>query len=260
MGDGDETRYLVPGLTRGLRILQAFSRQQPRLSAAEIGRALELPRASAFRLIQTLEHLSFLEREGNHYRLGSAVLGLGFEYLASLGLSERARPVIEALRDKVGHSAHLGIRDGVDVVILLKAAGPSAYSSWVNVGTRLPAHATVLGRALLIGSTPAQLRTLFPGRLKRYSAHTPTTLKALEEVLADDAAQGAAISEGHYEENICSLACPVHDRAGRIAAAISITIPRASFAPDDPARLVRAVQSAAEKLGARLTDETQTAL
>jgi len=260
MNAPDETRYLVPGLTRGLRILQSFSRQKPRLSAAEIGRALELPRASAFRLIQTLEHLEFLEREGHSYRLGPAVLGLGFEYLASLGLSERARPVVEGLRDKVGHSAHLAIRDGADVVVLLKAAGPSAFSSWVNVGTRLPAHATVLGRALLQGMPAAELRGLFSGRLKRYSTHTPTSLKALEELLAEDGMRGAAVSEGHYEENICSIACPVQDRAGRVAAAISITIPRASFAPDDPARLIRAVQGAAEKLGARLTDETETPL
>jgi DNA-binding IclR family transcriptional regulator len=260
MNAPDETRYLVPGLTRGLRILQCFTRQSPRLSAAEIGRSLGLPRASAFRLIQTLEHLEFLEREGNMYRLGPAVLGLGFEYLASLGMTEKARPVVEGLRDKLGYSTHLAIRDGADAVVLLKAAGPSAFSSWVNVGTRLPAHATVLGRALLQGMPSGELRALFTGRLKRYSAHTPTSIKALEDLLHEDGMAGAAISEGHYEENICSIACPVQDRAGRVAAALSITIPRATLSPDDPARLIRAVQGAAEKLGARLTDETEITL
>ena len=260
MNAPDESRYLVPGLTRGLRILQSFSREQPRLSAAEIGRALELPRASAFRLIQTLETLGFLERDANVYRLGPAVLGLGFEYLASLGLTDLGRPVIDALRDKSGHSAHLAIRDGADAVILLKAAGPSAFSSWVNVGTRLPAHATVLGRALLQGMSSGALKSLFAGKMKRYSDHTPGSVKELEALLTEDAVQGAALSEGFYENNICSIACPVHDRGGRVAAAISITIPRASFAPDNPAELIALVRAAAGQLGERLSHEVEAKL
>jgi DNA-binding IclR family transcriptional regulator len=260
MNAPDESRYLVPGLTRGLRILQSFSREQPRLSAAEIGRALELPRASAFRLIQTLETLGFLERDANVYRLGPAVLGLGFEYLASLGLTDLGRPVIDTLRDKSGHSAHLAIRDGADAVILLKAAGPSAFSSWVNVGTRLPAHATVLGRALLLDMPAAGLKSLFGGRLKRFSDHTPGNLKELEALLAGDRAKGAALSEGFYENNICSIACPVRDRGGRISAAISITIPRATFAPEQSETLIAGVRAAAEQLGERLSHEVEAKL
>jgi len=226
MNAPDETRYLVPGLTRGLRILQCFTRQSPRLSAAEIGRSLGLPRASAFRLIQTLEHLEFLERENNMYRLGPAVLGLGFEYLASQGMTEKARPVVEGLRDKLGYSAHLAIRDGADAVVLLKAAGPSAFSSWVNVGTRLPAHATVLGRVLLEDLSLPQLRALYPEEhLEVFSSNTPKTVVELFDMVQADKERGFVLQEGFFETSISTVAAPVRDHSGNVVAAMGATIP-----------------------------------
>ena len=142
---GDEARYLVPGLARGLEILRLFSRERRAIAPPEMAKELGIPRSTVFRLVQTLEQMGFLERtEGGHaYRLGVAVLGLGFEYLASLEITELARPVLEQLRDDTGLTTHLVIRDGRDVVIVFKAVGRSRFTSSVNVGTRLPAHATV---------------------------------------------------------------------------------------------------------------------
>jgi len=78
------SKYNVPGLERGLRLLQLFDRSRKVLSAADMARMLEIPRSTAFRLAQTLESLGFLERANEAYRIGPAVLRLGFEYIASL--------------------------------------------------------------------------------------------------------------------------------------------------------------------------------
>ena len=109
-----EDRYHVPALARGLQLLSQFSRERPELSGAELARQLELPRASVFRMLCTLEQAGFLERsaDGVHYKLGLGVLRLGFELLASMELTELGRPVIEELRERSGHSAHLVVRDG----------------------------------------------------------------------------------------------------------------------------------------------------
>ena len=108
-----DDRYTVPGLARGLQLLMQFNRDERELSGAELSRRLGLPRASVFRMLFTLEQSGFLERcpDGVSYKLGLAVLRLGFELLSSMELTEVGRPVIESLRDRSGFSAHLVVRD-----------------------------------------------------------------------------------------------------------------------------------------------------
>ncbi|MCL4798150.1 MAG: IclR family transcriptional regulator [Burkholderiales bacterium] len=250
----NEPRYNVPGLERGLRLLQLFDRNRKVLSAAEMARALALPRSTAFRLAQTLEHLGFLQREGEAYRVGPAVLRLGFEYIASLELAELARPIVERLRDESGCSAQLVIRDGRDVVVVLKAAAQSTFASNVNIGTRMPAHATILGRVLLCDADDRTLAALYPEpALPRVSAKSPKSVVELKRLLREDRARGYAVSESFFEQGISAVAAPVRSEAGAVVAAISITAQRPSLEPAElRERLVQQVLRAAGELSHQL--------
>ena len=97
-------RYLVPALQRGLQLLGEFKRSDRELTGAELSRRMDLPRASVFRLLQTLELMGFVERVGDsaNYKLGIAVLRLGFEFLASMELTEPVRPPGGARRARGG--------------------------------------------------------------------------------------------------------------------------------------------------------------
>jgi DNA-binding IclR family transcriptional regulator len=247
-----ESRYNVPGLERGLRLLQLFSRSRRVLGPAEIGQGLGVARSTAFRLAHTLERMGFLERTGEGYRIGAAVLRLGFEYIASLDVSELGRPVVERLRDDSELAAQLVIRDGTEVVIIARAAAASAFASNVNVGTRLPAHATILGRILLSGASDAELERLYPGALPRVSPRSPRTLAELKKLLRQDAARGYAVSESYFESGISAVAAPVRDHSGKIVAALSVTAPRPRLEPKERDRLVKLVLDAAADLSRRL--------
>ena len=255
---GDE-RYTVPALTRGLQLLTQFSRDERELSGAELARRLKVPRASIFRLLHTLEQLGFVERVGDaaQYRLGVAVLRLGFEYLASMELTEHGRPVLDALRDATGYSAHLVVRDGREVVFVGKAAGTQALFHSIQVGARLPAHATVLGRILLAGFDAAKLGALFGAApLKAYTQHTPTSIKKLKALIEQHHAQGFAISQSGFETGISTIAAPVFDDRRNVVAAVSITVPAQQIEPARAATLVKAVQAAAAQLSARISHHT----
>jgi DNA-binding IclR family transcriptional regulator len=247
-------RYNVPGLERGLRLLQLFDRTRRVLGSAEMARALGIPRSTAFRLAQTLAHLGFLERENDSYRIGAAVLRLGFEYIASLEVADLARPVVERLRDATGLSAQLVIRDGRDVVVVLKASPPSTFASNVTVGTRMPAHATILGRVLLADADDESLRALYPEpALPRVSAHSPRTLAELKRLLREDHARGYAVSESFFEQGISAVAAPVRDHSGGIVAAVSVTAQRPTLEPKElRERLVKQVLAAAAELSRQL--------
>jgi DNA-binding IclR family transcriptional regulator len=228
------TRYAVPGLERGLNILKLFSRARRAIAAPEMARELRIPRSTVFRLVQTLEAMGFLRRLDNarDYALGPTVLALGFEYLGSLDLVELANPVLAQLRDQTGCSAHLAILSGVDVVYLSRHASRAAISSSVNVGTALPAHATVMGRVMLADLTDAELGALYAGRtLARFTEHTPTTVAALRALLAEDRRRGYAVSTAFFERGVTAVAAPVRDHTGRVVAAVNVTAVDAALDP-----------------------------
>ena len=222
-----DNRYSVPGLERGLAILGAFTREKPELGAPELTAKLGLPRSTVFRLLQTLENLGYVVRskDGRSYRLGVSVLRMGFEYLASQDVVEVGRPLIDRLSLRAGLPAHLVIRDGRSVIYVVCVKPRAALAGTVSVGTRLPAHATVFGRILMGDLSLAELRTLFPERdLARSTEQTPETLDALYALIKADRARGFGISEGFYEAGISTIAAPVRDDRGRIAAAVGLTI------------------------------------
>ena len=253
-----DDRYLVPALQRGLDLLGKFSRQTPELSGAELSRQLKLPRASVFRMLQTLEKSGFVERVGDstQYKLSLGVLRLGFEYLASMELTEHGRPVIEALRDVSGYSAHVVVRDQREVVFVAKAMGRSVQFHSIQVGARLPAHATVLGRVLLSGLSMAALSELYPEpALPAHTPKTPTTLVQLKTLIDTDRVNGYGISQGGFETGISTIAAPVYNDRHEVVAAVSITVPAQDLAPALTNVLVPQVCYAARELTERISHQ-----
>ncbi len=253
--DTSNERYQVPALQRGMQLLGQFTRDERELTGAELSRRLGVPRASVFRLLQTLEQMGFVERVGDsaHYKLGVAVLRLGFEYLASMELTEHGRPILDDLSAVTGLSAHLAVRDGREVVVVAKSAGRSVQFNSIQVGARLPAHATVLGRVLLGGQTLDQLHALYEGvALVASSPLTPTTVTALKQLIDADAERGFGISQGGYDAGISTIAAPVFDDHHKIAAVVNVTVSANRIDASLVDTLVSQVRQAAARLSERL--------
>lgn len=252
-----DKRYTVPALERGLRLLGEFSRQDRVLGAPELARRLNIPRSTVFRMLNTLETLGFVRKAdgGAAYRLDTAVLRLGFEYLASLELTDLGRPLLERLRDATGYSTNLVVRDRRSAVVVAKVSAPTPFVSTVFVGTRLPTHATLLGRAVMCDLSLPELFDLYGADpLPPHSAHTPRSVPALHALLQEDLARGYVIERGFYEAIVGSIAAPVRDASGRVIAALGVTIPTQS--PEEPtideASVIHAVCAAANELSASL--------
>lgn len=259
MNDSDllkdsQDKYIVPGLERGLLLLCEFSRSNRTLTAPELARRLALPRSTIFRLLTTLETMGFVTRSGNEYRLGMSVLRLGFEYLASLELTELGQPLLARLCDRLNYPSNLVVRDGRSIVYVAKVSPPSVFSSAVNVGTRLPAHATVLGRILLEDLSLAELRDLYPeDHLEQFSPCTPKTVMELFDMVQADRQRGFVSGEGFFESAISTVAAPVRDQSGQIIAALGVTIPTTQIVHVNFNELLLQVRRSADELS-RLLD------
>ena len=264
MNDSDllkdaQDKYIVPGLERGLLLLCEFSRRNRTLTAPELARRLALPRSTIFRLLTTLETMGFVTRSGNEYRLGMSVLRLGFEYLASLELTELGQPLLARLCDRLNYPSNLVVRDGRSIVYVAKVSPPSVFSSAVNVGTRLPANATVLGRILLEDLSLAELRELYPeDHLEQFSPCTPKTVMELFDMVQADRQRGFVSGEGFFESAISTVAAPVRDQSGQIVAALGVTIPTTQIAHVNFNELLLQVRRSADELS-RLLDYNSAA-
>jgi len=253
--DNSNDKYIVPALERGLRVLGEFSRDSRTLSAPELARRLNLPRSTVFRLLNTLEAMGYIERtdSGSDYRLGLAVLRLGFEYLSSLELTELGQPVLARLCDAIRYPCNLVVRDGRSIVYVAKVTPPTPFVSAVRVGTRLPAHATVLGRILLEDLTLPELRALYPeDHLEVFSSGTPRTVLELFNMVQADRERGYVLGEGFYEASISTIAAPVRDESRHIVAALGTTIPSGHIEADRIEELVQRVRASADELSGLL--------
>ncbi len=237
-------------LERGVRVLRQFGRERPRLGAADLGAALEIPRSSLHRLLAEMVDMGLLRRDGDgRYALDAGVLLLGYEFLASQDVVALARPVLEALSASTGWTTNLAVRQGASILYLVRCRGEGAVTENVSVGATLPAHATLMGRVLLAGLDGADVAALYEAHVFGVRGDAvPSSLQALLEQLERDRAAGCLASDGYYETGLAVVAAPVRERGDSIAAAINAT--RAGAGAAEAARVRAAVIEAADTISA----------
>nr|WP_163502065.1 IclR family transcriptional regulator [Halomonas socia] len=216
--------YIVPGLLRGLSILGLFGRDRPSMRLTDIAQELKLPRATAFRLVYTLEREGYLQRlkDSSGYSLGPRVLTLGFDYLHSQELVEIASPLLDELRDRTGASTHMAVLSGYDVLYIYRAASHQRLSSNRHVGSRLPAHVNSLGRAMLTALSNEELDVMYAGHdliVENYAE--PRTLETLKEYLRVERERGYVA--GSLVPGVAHVAAAVKDRSGSSIAGINVS-------------------------------------
>ena len=234
----------VPALRRGLSILTALAGHTGPVSAATLARELELPRSTTYHLLAELTDAGFVVRlpAERRYALGVAAFELGSAYLRNDPLERLAGPLLRNLADRVGHTAHLGVLHGGELLYLVKErpswpqAPTKQQPSWpsadpstrpptlvTEVGVRLPAHLTASGRAMLAQLPAAQVRACFPAGFPRRTARGPRSLPELRRMLPAERELGWAVEDGHVTADFASVAGAVSGAQRWPAAAISVT-------------------------------------
>jgi IclR family transcriptional regulator, pca regulon regulatory protein len=228
MSEDKNDRYLSNSLVRGLEILRMFNGDMPTLSLSEIANKLNVSRTTPYRILFTLQSLGYIRQDEltKRYELTPKVLELGFTYLNTMPLLDLARPYLEELRDETGLSTHLGILEGNEVAYIARVPGKGVSTINVTVGSRLPAHATALGKVLLAFQKEEKLTFMLNGNeLKSYTGKTKTELLALEKELTEIKEKGYSTSDEEFENGIFSVAAPILNRHGHIIAAINVVAP-----------------------------------
>ncbi|WP_062386243.1 IclR family transcriptional regulator [Demequina iriomotensis] len=223
------SRPTAPAVDQALALLTFLARQRGPVTAGALATALGIPRASLYRQLAAMiahGYVVHLPEEGR-YGLGVAAYELSSGFSRQQPLARLGAPVLAALVDRVGESAHLAVLSGRDVVYLVEERAPRRPPLITDVGVRLPALATATGRALLAALPDAQLRALYPGRDAFTGAPegSPQSYAALKELVRETRARGHAREEGDVTPGLASVAAAVRDHAGWPVAAIAVTYP-----------------------------------
>lgn len=254
--DQVDPRYVVPGLSRGLALLQLFTRHKPAQTLAELAAGLELTRSAAYRLVYTLEKDGFIARDPTtrRYVLTSKVLTLGFEYFNSQTITNVAQPFLQALSDATSASAHLVILDGWHAVYLARVSPSVGLVSNLQVGSRQPAHITASGRMLLADLPEPRLRAIY-ALLRRecHAAPPPESFDALRRQADEDRARGHVFHQSVIDPGLASCAAAVRDGSGAAVAAVTIVGPDRNLEAfgGEPA-LARLIEKATAEMSAKL--------
>ncbi len=229
----NDDRYLVPGLVRGLAILQAFNKEAKEMTISEIAEILDVNRSSAFRLIYTLESCGFLRKASQKtYALDSKVMELGFNSLAKQSLLDLATPLMKDLRDQTQLAVHLSILEGTHIVFINNVQSNGTFTSNIGLGTRWPAHATVIGQMMLADLNDTEIRDRYKGfnQWETFSELTPKNLKELLQRLSFVKTQRSMVSWGHYNHDMAACAAPIFKQStGKMAAVLSVSCPLGTY-------------------------------
>ncbi|MDZ7887380.1 MAG: IclR family transcriptional regulator [Mycobacterium sp.] len=141
----------MAGIDRADLILNAFTGPD-QLTLAQIARRTGVPRSSVHRMLERLVHLGWLSRSGHEYRLGLRLFELGTLAVQQDRLHAAALPHLRELRQLTGHTVHLAILDGRDVIYLDKVEGSFGVEIDTRIGGRRPAARTSVGKVLMANS------------------------------------------------------------------------------------------------------------
>ena len=218
-----------PAVGRALDVLLYLAGRSGPVSGAAIMRDLDMPRSSAYHLLEVLTERGFVVYlpDQRTYGLGVSAFEVGSAYLRHGPLEMRARPVLKQLVAQVHETAHLGILHGAETLYLLREHPTAAHMAvtLTGIGVRMPAHLTASGRAILAHLPAAQVRALFPSTraFVNRTGEGPTSLPELRRLLQAERRQGWAEEVGLITPGLQSVAACAFDHTGHPCAAFSVT-------------------------------------
>jgi len=215
-------------------------RVEPSMRLSDVAASLGVANSTAHRLLAALSHRGFVAQrpETKRYALGPAVIDIGRRAVLVSELPRRARPLLESIRDRLGETIHLGVRDGTWVVYLDAVESTRAVRVASRAGRRVHAHLSSIGKALLANVTDESLRRLYAH--EHLEPATPASIDSFDRLAREIVAtrdRGYAVNTGESEPDVSSVAVAIFDHTDVAVAAIGCSAPRHRLAAAEVERV-----------------------
>lgn len=225
----------VTSFAKGLHVLRSFGDARRRQTITDVSKTTGMTRAAARRFLLTLCEEGLARTDGKHFELTPAVLEIGNAYLSGVSELERVREILQDLTAATGESASAAVIDETDIIYVARSpARHRIMSIGLAIGTRLPAHATSMGQAILAQYSQNEIdRYCANADYRALTPHTITTREALKERLKQVRAQGYALVSEELEMGLRSIAVAISGRPIHARLAINMSAQAARVSEDD---------------------------
>jgi IclR family transcriptional regulator, pca regulon regulatory protein len=213
----------IESLDRGLRVFELFGAQPRAMTLSDVAKAADLPRATARRILFTLERAGYVSSDGKLFTLTPRVLTLASSYLTSNQVVTILQPVLDRVASAAQEISSLAILDGAEVIFVARSSPARVFSAGIDLGYRLPAFCSSVGRVLLGQFADERLGAALEAmELRAMTPFTITDRDLLRATIISDREKGYSLVDREAEPGFRSLAVPVRRYDGTIAAAINM--------------------------------------
>jgi len=250
----NQPKYFAPAAAKTVQILEALVELDKPVTLQDLIEYTDLPKSSVYVILATLESLRYVERDTTKmFRLGPKAIQIGAAAIQKTNLSQHFHQIARRIVEECGETVQLAILDQTEVIYIAREDGTRQVQLVSNVGRRLPAHATGLGKALLATLPNGDIDALYAGRqLPILTAHTIKTLDQLKEELDRVRELGYAHDNQESSEGLQCLAAPIYDYTGHAVAAISVSFLTVRASPEHFQCILDSVKRAARDISERM--------
>jgi DNA-binding IclR family transcriptional regulator len=236
---------------KALDIIEELATAGGTVSVKELAARVGRPVPTTHRLLRTLELRDYVENSGGAYRLTLKMFDIGSSIVASVDIVSEARPLCQALCNKVEETVNLAVRSGTSAVYVLKLDCARSLRLFTQLGLHVPLHATSLGKTLLAFENEPELSAVLEQlTFDRRTEHTITNRATFEEELEMIRRQGYAIDDEEFERGLICISAPIFNVEGHITAAVSISGPPIRLRPKIWEQLGAEVRKTADEISA----------
>lgn len=241
----------VKSASRVLDIVELFSESTGPMSTSMVASRLNLPLSSTHGLLRTLLGRGYLvKNQAEWYALGPKFLEVGNKYVHQLDLVDFARAPMQHMREICRETISLAVLDGRDVVLVYKCESSMVLRIGNPLGTRLPLHASAMGKTILATWSKEELEGfLLTSRLKRVTVKTITSASGLTKCLREVRSTGIAYDLEESTEHVDAVAAAINDDRESLVYSLAIVAPEPRAKGEHWAGLARLVKAGAALIG-----------
>lgn len=213
----------IESLDRGLRVFELFGAQSRPMTLSDVAKAADLPRATARRILFTLERKGYVASDGKLFALTPQVLALAGSFMTSNQVITILQPVLDQISSDAQEISSLAVLDGNEVIFIARGSPARVFTGGIDLGYRLPAFCSSVGRVLLGKYSNDELtEALGAMNLVAMTPFTVTDRELLKAAIITDREKGYSLVDREAEPGFRSISVPVRRYDGTIAAAINM--------------------------------------
>ncbi|MEZ5653879.1 MAG: IclR family transcriptional regulator C-terminal domain-containing protein [Burkholderiaceae bacterium] len=209
---------------RGLRLLESFTAEAPRMTLAQLAEATGLDRAVARRLVMTLVQLGYARQAGRSFELTPQVLSLGHAFLASHGWGSRLNRDLDALSVELSETVSVSVWSGKKVLTIARSNAAGRHMILGTPDGELPLHASSAARVLLSALPEDQVRELLQRTARpRFTEHTLTRIDDIIDSIRRCRRDGHLIAREELELGLVAASVPLHDQQATLIGTLNVS-------------------------------------